>query len=94
MKGFSIIAKPLTQLLKDKAGWVWGSDQQKAFDTLKSTLVQKPILALYNQKAVTELHTDACKIGIAGILLQKDEENVLKPVAYFREHPRRTKLLF
>lgn len=83
VQGFSIIAKPLTQLLRKNASWVWGQDQQKAFESLKTALVQKPILALYNPKADTELHTDACKIGIAGILLQRNEQNLLRPVAYF-----------
>ncbi|CAH2088464.1 unnamed protein product [Euphydryas editha] len=57
--------------------------ETKRFRTIERFNVQKPILALYNPKAVTELHTEACKIGIAGIILQKDEENVLKPLAYF-----------
>lgn len=29
------------------------------------------------------MHTDACKIGIAGMLMQRDNKNLLKPVAYF-----------
>lgn len=83
VQGFSILAKPLTQLLRKDAAWVWGQEQQSAFATLKDKLVQKPILALYNPKADTELHTDACKIGIAGILLQRDDQDKLRPIAYF-----------
>lgn len=70
--GFSIIAKALTQLLKKGAKWVWGTDQDNAFQNLKNILVRKPVLALYNPGAETQLHTDACKSGIAGILLQRD----------------------
>lgn len=83
VQGFSIIAKPLTYLLKKDTPWVWGSEQQKAFEDLKKALVNKPTLALYNPNSETELHTDACKIGIAGILLQKNKQGVLSPVAYF-----------
>lgn len=80
---FSVIAKPLTQLLKKDFQWMWGSDQENSFRQLQKLLSQKPTLALYNHQAYTELHTDACKIGVAGILLQKDDHGVLKPVAYF-----------
>ncbi|KAG7310665.1 hypothetical protein JYU34_003468 [Plutella xylostella] len=81
--GFSVIAKPMTQLLKKDAKWVWGPEQETAFRSLQKALAEKPTLALYNPQAETELHTDACKIGVAGILLQRDRENVLKPIAYF-----------
>lgn len=80
---FSVIAKPLTSLLKKDAKWLWGPEQEEAFRKLQSVLLQRPILALYNPNATTELHTDACKIGIAGILLQRDEHEKLKPIAYF-----------
>ncbi|KAL0829563.1 hypothetical protein ABMA28_003074 [Loxostege sticticalis] len=81
--GFSIIAKPLTYLLKKDTPWVWGEEQNAAFRTLQKKLTEKPTLALYDPQAETELHTDACKIGLGGILLQRNEQGVLRPVAYF-----------
>lgn len=83
VKDFSILAKPLTHLLKNNSPWVWESEQQAAFDALKHSLIQKPTLALYDPKLTTELHTDACKIGVAGILMQRNESHTLRPVAYF-----------
>lgn len=80
---FAIIAKPLTNLLRQDVKWRWSAEEEEAFQRLKGQLSQKPILALYNPKALIELHTDACKIGVAGILLQQDELNRLQPVAYF-----------
>lgn len=68
---FSVIAKPLTNLLKKDARWLWGEEQENAFRKLQKSLVDRPTLALYNPQAYTELHTDACKIGVAGILLQE-----------------------
>lgn len=46
-------------------------------------MVQKPVIALYDPKADTELHTNAIKMGVAGILLQKNDLNKLRPIAYF-----------
>lgn len=83
IKNFATIAKPLTSLLKNNVPWNWGGDQQKAFDELKSRLVSRPILALYDPSLTTELHTDASKWGVGGMLLQKQDSGDLKPVAYF-----------
>lgn len=58
--GFSIISKPLTALLKKDVQWNWGPEQEQAFRNLQKQLSQKPILALYDPLAETELHTDAC----------------------------------
>lgn len=49
---------------------------------LKTRLSERPILALYDSKAEIELHTDASKWGLGGILMQKSEGS-LKPVEYF-----------
>lgn len=83
IKNFAIIARPLTDLTKKNAVWMWGSEQVKSFDELKQCLCTKPVLALYDPALPTEIHTDACKSGIAGMLMQKQSENTLRPVMYF-----------
>lgn len=83
IKNFAVIARPLTCLLKNNVLWEWGSDQEQAFQELKERLVSRPILALYNPSLKTQLHTDASKWGVGGILLQEQESGDLKPIAYF-----------
>lgn len=83
IKDFAITARPLTSLLKQNAVWCWSNEQQQAFDALKQKLIERPVLALYDPKAETQLHTDASKMGIAGILLQKNEAGVFQPIAYY-----------
>lgn len=83
IKNFAIIARPLTDLTKKNAVWNWGSEQSNSFEQLKQCLCTKPILALYDPALPTEIRTDACKSGIAGILLQKQTDNSLRPVMYF-----------
>lgn len=84
IKNFSLIARPLTDLTRKTVTWRWGVDEQRAFESLKSELVQRPVLALYNPQFKTELHTDASKVGLAGILLQKEHDDApLKPIAYY-----------
>lgn len=88
VKGYAVIAAPLTDLLKKDAAWTW--DQDQAFSTLKGMLVERPLLALYNPGAETQLYTDASQDGLAGILLQRagillqrNSDGVLQPVSYF-----------
>lgn len=84
LKGFSITAKPLTQLLKKDAKWQWTNAEETAFLNLKEDLVKRPILAFYNPKYETQLHTDACKVGLAGILMQRsNKDKPFNAVAYY-----------
>ncbi|WMV25004.1 hypothetical protein MTR67_018389 [Solanum verrucosum] len=46
VKGFSIIASPLTKLLQKEVKFIWDDKCQKSFETLKSFLTQAPILTL------------------------------------------------
>lgn len=89
IKNFALIAKPLTNLTRKDMNFVWGSEQKKAFDELKRKLSERPLLALYDVKAETELHTDACKMGIAGILMQLQQNGKWQPVAYFSRQTTR-----
>lgn len=83
VKNFALLARPLTALLKKDTPWKWGDDEVRAFEVLKTSLIERPILAIYNPQAETQLHTDASKFGVAGILMQKDETGLLKVIAYY-----------
>jgi hypothetical protein len=67
---YSIIAKPLTNLLKKKS-FAWTADSEKAFNTLKQALVNTPVLALPDFSLPFCLETDACATGIGAILSQQ-----------------------
>lgn len=84
IRGFSIIAKPLTQLLKKNSTWQWSENEENAFMTLKGELVKRPILTFYNSEYETQVHTDVSKIGVAGILMQRrDKDSPFNAVAYY-----------
>lgn len=83
VRGFAEIARPLTSLTKKDVAWMWGSEQEYSFNLLKSTLTERPVLAIYDPHAKTEIHTDASSLGLGGILLQYQNNGELKPVAYF-----------
>jgi hypothetical protein len=83
IKNFATKAKPLTKLTKANMPFIWGKEQEEAFRFLKQRLVERPVLALYSRDAHTELHTDASKHGIGGSLLQRQQDQTLRPICYF-----------
>ncbi|KAG6452699.1 hypothetical protein O3G_MSEX007747 [Manduca sexta] len=93
VKNYAILSHDLYQLLKKNRPWEWGPQQQTTFDLLKRILTDRPLLALYNPKAKTEVHTDASSKGIAGILLQKSN-GVLRPVAYYSRKTTKEEALY
>ena len=79
IKGFSTMAKPLTNLTSIHVPFVWGSDCQESFESLKECLVSAPILGYPMDVGSFILDTDASDVGIAGVLsqMQGNEEVVL-----------------
>lgn len=51
--------KALRDLLSKKNSWYWGTDQVKAFKTLKNTLFSPPVLAVYDPIRDTKVSVDA-----------------------------------
>ncbi|XP_065358763.1 uncharacterized protein LOC135952674 [Calliphora vicina] len=86
VEGYSIISKPLTNLLRKDAQFVWGDDQQKAFGKLIDVLSSRPVLCLYDYDAIHEVHTDASAVGVAGVLLQSAYGKSWRPVFYYSRH--------
>ncbi|KAL0812161.1 hypothetical protein ABMA28_009538 [Loxostege sticticalis] len=83
VKDFALLARPLTNLLKKDTAWQWSESQQSAFENLKKLLIERPLLAIYNHSAETQLHTDASKFGLGGILMQRTGSDPWRPVSYY-----------
>lgn len=83
IQGFAAIAKPLSELTRKNSVFAWNPEQEGAFSDLKRKLTERPVLAIYNKDAKTEVHCDASKIGLGGILMQEQSDKSLKPVQYF-----------
>jgi hypothetical protein len=65
------MAKPLTNLLKKNALFIWTSVHEDAFTALKSALSSAPVLQLPNFSLPFELETDASAGGIGAVLSQQ-----------------------
>jgi trans-aconitate methyltransferase len=69
---FGIISRPLFNLLKKNAVFVWTIDHQQAFQLLKNALVTTHVLALPDFSKPFTIHTDASQFGVGAILMQQD----------------------
>ncbi|GFW10176.1 retrovirus-related Pol polyprotein from transposon 412 [Trichonephila clavipes] len=63
-------AEPLQSLLKSGVEFHWGPEEVKAFNSLKKALTSDPVLGMYDERASTEIHTDASGYGIGAALVQ------------------------
>lgn len=66
IKGYDIIIRLLTELLKRDMIWNWRDEEQSASIKLRNALMNRLILALFTHGIETEVHTDASALGIAG----------------------------
>lgn len=82
INNYSLIARPLTNLLRSDEEFRFEEKEKSAFEQLKVILCTKPVLKLYDKDAVTELHTDASMHGYSAILMQMGSDNKLHTVYY------------
>lgn len=75
-------SQPLRELITKKRIWTWGPGQVKAFQSIKEVLTQTHVLALYDPNADTKVSADASAYGLGAVLLQKNNDQQWRPVAY------------
>jgi hypothetical protein len=70
VRNFDLLAKPLTELLKKNAPFIWTDDHSAAFNMLKHALSTASVLALPNFTKPFHIETDACEKGVGAVLMQ------------------------
>ena len=80
--GYARITEPLVKLTRKNQPFVWGHDQQKAFETLKELLISSEVMAYPRTDRPYKLYTDASDTCVGGILVQDDKAGVEKVVQY------------
>ena len=78
----SSVLEPIRLLLRKDSVFSWDVPQQMAFDQVKSILVSPDVLVLYHPQSETCLRADSSSYGLGAVLLQRQENNVWKPVSY------------
>lgn len=92
IEGFATIARPLYNLLKKGENFIWSKECEKSFLALKEALIKEPCLAHYSDDGHLYLRTDCSKVAAGVILLQKQKDGSIRPLAFFsrtlKEHQK------
>ena len=64
VRGFSVIASPLTKLLRKGIKFEWTDKCQNSFEQLKEMLVEAPVLTQPTTRKEYTLYSDASGIGL------------------------------
>ncbi|GKD83442.1 reverse transcriptase domain-containing protein [Tanacetum coccineum] len=81
IKDFSMISKPMTQLLMNDAKFDFSDDCKKAFNILKEKLTTTPILISPNWNVSFELMCDASDF-VVGVVLRQQIDGKFKLIYY------------
>nr|XP_012569910.2 uncharacterized protein K02A2.6-like [Cicer arietinum] len=77
VRDYGKLAKPLTDLLK-KDNFHWSEEAVSAFQSLKSAMIDLPMLAVLDFEKVFIIENDASSKGLGGVLMQEG-----RPLAYW-----------
>lgn len=83
IKSFSKIALPLTELTKKNVPWSWSQKCDDAFNSLKDSFIQAPILKHFDPDRRCYVEVDSSDWAHGGILSQYGDDHLLHPIAYF-----------
>ena len=76
IKDFSLIVKPLTNLLNKDVPFVFGDTCLSAFNRLKEVLVSAPIITLLDWSLPFEIMCDASDHAVGAVLGQRKDKNL------------------
>ena len=79
---YANIAAPLNTLLQKDKPFQWTNECQQAFETLRTKLLTAPILAFPDFTRPFELHTDASGTAIGSVLMQIQQDDSERVIAY------------
>nr|GEV89734.1 putative reverse transcriptase domain-containing protein [Tanacetum cinerariifolium] len=73
IKDFSKITKSLTELTQKNKKYIWGEDQETAFQLFKQKLYEAPILALPKGNDDLIVYCDASHQGLGAVFMQREK---------------------
>jgi transposase InsO family protein len=83
IQDFSYHARPLFDLTKKDAKWIWSEEEQSAFDTLKRLITSAPILSSPDNSRPFRIEADSSDFATGAVLSQQSaDDDKWHPVAF------------
>ena len=73
-RNYASFTVPLSQLLKKEAKWSWTTECQQAFESIKRSLMEAPILMIADQNKPFHVVCDASDFAIGSALMQMSDD--------------------
>ena len=67
---FQRLLKPIYNLTRKGGHFIWGKEQQEAFEEIKRRLVRAPVLLMPNHEGRFHLYSDTSKFAVGSALFQ------------------------
>ncbi|KAM4054295.1 hypothetical protein HRG_005182 [Hirsutella rhossiliensis] len=74
---------PTPKNVKDEKEFTWDDKANEAFECIKTTITQEPVLTTFDPERQIELETDASDFALGAQIGQKDDEGRLRPIAFY-----------
>jgi hypothetical protein len=74
----SHLLAPLTGLVSDKTKFIWGEEQQRAFDEIKRVISKETLLTFPDFNKEFHIYTDASDFQLGSVIMQEN-----KPIAFY-----------
>lgn len=82
IENFSSITFAISETISSKTKFKWTPEAQDSFEAIKKLLSTAPVLSNPDFTKKFYLHCDASDYGIGAVLVQLDEENNERPIAF------------
>ena len=80
------LLKSICDLTRKCRQFIWGEEQQKAFDEMKRALIKPPVLHLQENKGIFHLYSDTSKFATGTALYQiQDGLWILKEIPHIKK---------
>ena len=83
IRNYSDLTMPLVRLTHKDQAYQWTQDTDDAFKKLKKIFTTAPSLTQFDPDRTTILETDSSGWCIGGVLMQVDENDAVRPCAFF-----------
>jgi hypothetical protein len=83
IRGFSEIAKPITDLVRKDVPFKWTREAELAFVAMKKLFTTGPLLVQFDPDRETIVETDASGWAVGGGLFQIGDDGLKRPCAFF-----------